>query len=136
MVPTLAGGMPAGAAHYRSSIDQVAGPEGNRMCTERDGSRYHFTRPIDSASIAPDRVVHTLRGPQPDAHTSNSHSPGGRMSRHSLADGLVLSGGDRGVVAVVAVIALAALVVGYILLREVLGAGQGTSKMQEIAKAV
>ncbi|HEX4721977.1 MAG TPA: sodium-translocating pyrophosphatase [Pseudonocardiaceae bacterium] len=58
------------------------------------------------------------------------------MSRHSLADGLVLSGGDRGVVAVVAVIALAALVVGYILLKEVLAAGQGTSKMQEIAKAV
>ncbi|HEY0808379.1 MAG TPA: sodium-translocating pyrophosphatase, partial [Pseudonocardiaceae bacterium] len=58
------------------------------------------------------------------------------MSRHSLADGLVLTGGDRGVVAVVAVIALAALVVGYILLREVLAAGQGTSKMQEIAKAV
>ena len=58
------------------------------------------------------------------------------MSRHSLADGLVLTGGDRGVVAVVAVIALAALVVGYILLKEVLAAGQGTSKMQEIAKAV
>jgi K(+)-stimulated pyrophosphate-energized sodium pump len=55
---------------------------------------------------------------------------------HSLADGLVLTGGDRGVVAVVAVIALAALVVGYILLREVLGSGQGTTKMQEIAKAV
>jgi K(+)-stimulated pyrophosphate-energized sodium pump len=58
------------------------------------------------------------------------------MSRHPLADGLVLTGGDRGVVAVVAVIALAALVVGYILLREVLAAGQGTKKMQEIAKAV
>ncbi|HEX4700922.1 MAG TPA: sodium-translocating pyrophosphatase, partial [Pseudonocardiaceae bacterium] len=58
------------------------------------------------------------------------------MSRHSLADGLVLTGGDRGVVAVVAVIALAALVVGYILLKEVLAAGQGTSKMQEISKAV
>jgi K(+)-stimulated pyrophosphate-energized sodium pump len=58
------------------------------------------------------------------------------MSRHSLAAGLVLTGGDRGVVAVVAVIALAALVVGYILLREVLAAGQGTTKMQEIAKAV
>jgi K(+)-stimulated pyrophosphate-energized sodium pump len=58
------------------------------------------------------------------------------MSRHSLADGLVLTGGDRGIVAVVAVIALAALVVGYILLKEVLAAGQGTSKMQEIAKAV
>jgi K(+)-stimulated pyrophosphate-energized sodium pump len=58
------------------------------------------------------------------------------MSRHFLADSLVLTGGDRGVVAVVAVIALAALVVGYILLKEVLAAGQGTAKMQEIAKAV
>ena len=58
------------------------------------------------------------------------------MSRRFLADGLVLTGGDRGMVAVVAVIALAALVVGYILLKEVLAAGQGTTKMQEIAKAV
>src|SRR5947199_6806542 len=55
---------------------------------------------------------------------------------HLLADGLTLSGGDRGVVAVVAIVALAALVVGYILLKEVLATGQGTSKMQEIAKAV
>jgi K(+)-stimulated pyrophosphate-energized sodium pump len=58
------------------------------------------------------------------------------MSRHFLADGLVLTGGDYGVVAVVAVIALAALVVGGLLLKEVLAAGQGTPKMQEIAKAV
>jgi K(+)-stimulated pyrophosphate-energized sodium pump len=55
---------------------------------------------------------------------------------HLLADGLTLSGGDRGVVAVVAIVALAALVVGYILLKEVLATGQGTSRMQEIAKAV
>ncbi|HEX7662330.1 MAG TPA: sodium-translocating pyrophosphatase, partial [Pseudonocardiaceae bacterium] len=58
------------------------------------------------------------------------------MSRQFLADGLALTGGDRGVVAVVAVIALAALVVGYFLFREVLSAGQGTTRMQEIAKAV
>src|SRR2546423_14839669 len=62
--------------------------------------------------------------------------PGGRMSGQFLADGLSLSGGDRGVVVVVAVIALAALGVGYVLLREVLAAGQGTAKMQDIAKAV
>ena len=37
---------------------------------------------------------------------------------------------------VVAVVALAALTVGYVLLREVLAAGQGTSKMQDIARAV
>ncbi|MBB5807148.1 K(+)-stimulated pyrophosphate-energized sodium pump [Saccharothrix ecbatanensis] len=58
------------------------------------------------------------------------------MSRHFLAEGLELSGGDRGLVAVVAAVALAALAVGYVLLREVLAAGQGTSKMQDIAKAV
>ncbi|WP_433267521.1 sodium-translocating pyrophosphatase [Actinosynnema sp. CS-041913] len=58
------------------------------------------------------------------------------MSRQFLAEGLELSGGDQGLVAVVAVVALAALAVGYVLLREVLAAGQGTSKMQDIAKAV
>ncbi|TCP56844.1 K(+)-stimulated pyrophosphate-energized sodium pump [Tamaricihabitans halophyticus] len=58
------------------------------------------------------------------------------MSGQFLAEGLELSGGDRGVVIVVAAIALAALVVGFALLREVLASGQGTSKMQEIAKAV
>ncbi|OZM73407.1 sodium-translocating pyrophosphatase [Amycolatopsis antarctica] len=58
------------------------------------------------------------------------------MSRQFLADGLELSGGDYGIVAVVAVIALAALVVGFFLVKEVLAAGQGTEKMQEIAKAV
>ncbi|MGH3432981.1 MAG: sodium/proton-translocating pyrophosphatase, partial [Thermocrispum sp.] len=58
------------------------------------------------------------------------------MSRQILADGIELSGGDYTIVAVVAVIALAALGVGYILLKEVLAAGQGTAKMQEIAKAV
>src|SRR5919198_3705844 len=58
------------------------------------------------------------------------------MSRQFLAEGLELSGGDYGIVAVVAVVALAALVIGYVLLKEVLAAGQGTTKMQEIAKAV
>jgi K(+)-stimulated pyrophosphate-energized sodium pump len=59
-----------------------------------------------------------------------------RMSWHYLAEGPPLTGGDRGIVVVVAVIALAALAVGYVLLKEVLAAGQGTSKMQDIAKAV
>ncbi|SNR62597.1 K(+)-stimulated pyrophosphate-energized sodium pump [Haloechinothrix alba] len=58
------------------------------------------------------------------------------MSRLFLADSPELSGGDYGIVAVVAVIALAALAVGYGLLREVLATGQGTERMQEIAKAV
>ncbi|TWP51413.1 sodium-translocating pyrophosphatase [Lentzea tibetensis] len=58
------------------------------------------------------------------------------MSRQFLAEGLELSGGDRGVVVAVAVVALAALAVGYVLLKEVLAAGQGTAKMQDISKAV
>ena len=59
------------------------------------------------------------------------------MSRLTLAAGsLELSGGDRGLVAVVAVVAIAALAVGFVLRREVLAAGQGTSKMQSIAEAV
>src|ERR1700744_6443222 len=56
--------------------------------------------------------------------------------QQSLADGLALTGGDHVIVGVVAVVALAALVVGYVLLKGVLATGQGTSKMQEIAKAV
>jgi K(+)-stimulated pyrophosphate-energized sodium pump len=59
------------------------------------------------------------------------------MSWQYLAEGgPTLTGGDRGIVVVVAVIALAALAVGYVLLKEVLAAGQGTTKMQDIAKAV
>src|SRR5215217_8793277 len=59
------------------------------------------------------------------------------MSRLTLAaESLELSGSDRGVVAVIAVIALAALVVGYVMRREVLAAGTGTAKMQSISEAV
>jgi K(+)-stimulated pyrophosphate-energized sodium pump len=58
------------------------------------------------------------------------------MSRQFLAEGLTLSGGDYTIVGVIAVVALAALAIGYVLLKEVLAAGQGTAKMQDIAKAV
>src|SRR6202044_1875519 len=47
-----------------------------------------------------------------------------------------VSGGNLTWVVVVAVIALAALGVAGVLVREVLAASQGTAKMQEIAKAV
>ncbi len=59
-------------------------------------------------------------------------------SRQFLAEGgnITLSGGGYTIVGVVAVVALAALVIGYVLLKEVLAAGQGTAKMQDIAKAV
>jgi K(+)-stimulated pyrophosphate-energized sodium pump len=60
------------------------------------------------------------------------------MSRQFLAESgsITLSGGGYTIVGVVAVVALAALVIGYVLLKEVLAAGQGTAKMQDIAKAV
>jgi K(+)-stimulated pyrophosphate-energized sodium pump len=60
------------------------------------------------------------------------------MTRYDLAQGgaLDLSVGDYTVVGVVAMIALAALAVGAILLKEVLRAGQGTPRMQDIGRAV
>ncbi|MCA1565864.1 MAG: sodium/proton-translocating pyrophosphatase, partial [Acidobacteria bacterium] len=60
------------------------------------------------------------------------------MSRLILAQGadLELSAGDFTVVGVVAAIALAALAVGAVLMREVLSADQGTSTMQDIGRAV
>ncbi|AUI62184.1 sodium-translocating pyrophosphatase [Amycolatopsis sp. BJA-103] len=59
------------------------------------------------------------------------------MSRQFLAEGeITLSGGGYTIVGVIAAVALVALVIGYVLLKEVLAAGQGTSKMQDIAKAV
>jgi K(+)-stimulated pyrophosphate-energized sodium pump len=54
----------------------------------------------------------------------------------TVAPGLELAASDRIVVGVVAVVALAALAIGFVLLREVLAAGQGTAKMQEIGRAV
>ncbi len=58
------------------------------------------------------------------------------MSVSTLAEGITLGANDRIVVGVVAVVALAALAIGYVLLREVLAAGEGTLKMQEIGRAV
>ena len=47
-----------------------------------------------------------------------------------------ITSGEKGLVAVIAVIAVAALVFAYVLVKEVLRADEGTPKMQEIAKAV
>src|ERR687893_903629 len=52
------------------------------------------------------------------------------------ASDLTLAGSDYAIVGVVAVVALAALAIGFVLLREVLAAGEGTSKMQDIGRAV
>ena len=54
----------------------------------------------------------------------------------TLAQGIELGANDRIVVGVVAVVALAALAIGFVLRREVLAAGEGTPKMQEIGRAV
>src|SRR5215813_14147248 len=60
------------------------------------------------------------------------------MLRLNLAadGGAVVSGGNLTLVFVVAVVALLALAVAGWLVREVLAAGQGTAKMQEIARAI
>jgi K(+)-stimulated pyrophosphate-energized sodium pump len=60
---------------------------------------------------------------------------------NSLAQGaadptLTLSGGDYTIVIVVAVVALIALAIGFVLRKEVLAADEGTEKMQEIGRAV
>ncbi|MGQ0774071.1 MAG: sodium-translocating pyrophosphatase [Pseudonocardiales bacterium] len=60
------------------------------------------------------------------------------MSGFILAqrEGLELTGGDYTIVGVVGLVALAALVVGVVLRREVLAADPGTPKMQEIGRAI
>ncbi|WP_232660853.1 sodium-translocating pyrophosphatase [Pseudonocardia sp. TRM90224] len=58
------------------------------------------------------------------------------LSTTLAAQGLELGATDRIFVGVVAVVALVALVIGFVLRREVLAASEGTSKMQEIGQAV
>ena len=58
------------------------------------------------------------------------------LAQAAPGGGLDLSGADYAVVGVVMVIALAALAFGYVLIKEVLAAGQGSAKMQEISRAV
>ncbi|RZT83598.1 K(+)-stimulated pyrophosphate-energized sodium pump [Pseudonocardia sediminis] len=58
------------------------------------------------------------------------------MFQSTLAQGLELGAGDLTVVGVVAVVALVALAVGGLLIKEVLSYGEGTTSMQEIGRAV
>jgi K(+)-stimulated pyrophosphate-energized sodium pump len=58
------------------------------------------------------------------------------MSRLSLAEAPKIAGGDYAFVTVIFLLAVGALVFAYYLIREVMAAGQGTPKMQEIARAV
>src|SRR6201985_1611541 len=61
---------------------------------------------------------------------------GPAMAAGGPLNAVSVSGGNLTWVVIVAVIALAALAVAGVLVREVLAASQGTAKMQEIAKAV
>src|ERR1700709_2301498 len=58
------------------------------------------------------------------------------MGAHVLIAAPGISDGQKGAVVVIGLVAIAALVFAYTLVREVLKADQGTPKMQEIAKAV
>src|SRR3954464_13111951 len=61
------------------------------------------------------------------------------MTSHHLllADNpLAITSGQRGFLFVILALAVLALIYAYVLVREVLKAGQGTEKMQEISKAV
>jgi K(+)-stimulated pyrophosphate-energized sodium pump len=66
------------------------------------------------------------------------NEPGGRMTSLTtpLAAGLELGSNDRLIVGVVAVVALVALAIGFVLRREVLAADEGTEKMKDIGRAV
>ena len=56
--------------------------------------------------------------------------------RHSLAGPVQLTGGNTTLVVLVAIVAIAALLVAFVLLREVLAASEGTQNMRDIAAAV
>lgn len=58
------------------------------------------------------------------------------LQKHQHLADAVLTSGNRGLVIVIAIVALAALGVGMVLVRQVLAAGEGTESMKEIAAAV
>src|SRR5690349_21773571 len=58
------------------------------------------------------------------------------MPASTLAQGIELGANDYTILGVVAVVAVVALAVGFVLRREVLAADAGTPKMQEIGRAV
>lgn len=69
----------------------------------------------------------------PLAELAHVSVPSGRSTSLAAA---VLTDGNRLIVVVIAVVALAALVVARLLARQVLAAGEGTERMKEIAAAV
>src|ERR1039457_4105645 len=79
------------------------------------------------------------QGQRRHAREAMCHCLGGQMFRSSLAAGsgaVSVSGSNLTWVVVVGVVALLALAVAAVLVREVLAAIQGTERMQEIAKSI
>ncbi|AXK33643.1 sodium-translocating pyrophosphatase [Streptomyces armeniacus] len=58
------------------------------------------------------------------------------LQKHQHLADAVLTSGNRGLVIVIAVVALAALGVGLVLVKQVLAAGEGTDSMKKIAAAI
>jgi len=80
--------------------------------------------------LSPVQPGWAAQGTAPPSSTHRTHLA------QSATSGLDLSGADYAIVGVVMLIALAALAFGYVLIKEVLAAGQGSAKMQEISRAV
>src|ERR1051325_10649889 len=71
------------------------------------------------------------------AELSTFHQSGPRqLGDPSHLAAAVLTDGNRALIAVIAVVALAALVLAGVLVRQVLAAGEGTDSMKKIAAAV
>src|SRR3954471_16027170 len=81
------------------------------------------------------RAFSRRQGCRPCSLAPSLTEPGGRMPT-STAQGITLGANDYIIVGVVAVVAIAALAIGFVLRREVLAADAGTPKMQDIGRAV
>src|SRR3954451_9675387 len=81
------------------------------------------------------RAFSRRQGCRPCSLAPSLTEPGGRMPT-STAQGITLGANDYIIVGVVAVVAIAALAIGFVLRREVLAADAGTPKMRDIGRAV
>src|SRR3954453_12818367 len=81
------------------------------------------------------RAFSRRQGCRPCSLVTSLHEPGGRMPT-STAQGIALGANDYIIVGVVAVVAIAALAIGFVLRREGLAADAGTPKMRDIGRAV
>src|SRR3954453_2209175 len=81
------------------------------------------------------RAFSRRQGCRPCSLAPSLTEPGGRMPT-STAQGITLGANDYIIVGVVAVVAIAALAIGFVLRREVLAADAGTPKMRDMVRAV